>query len=130
MKRIAVLIIAFSLGIIAGAFGYRSAFNRVKVPEVRIVEKEKIVSAPVVRDYAAMPMSEMLAKLQCYDTSAPRLDMSITGSTAKLSAGLCERNWSRDMQIEVNQSGDWKMYVGVAGIAALAGGYAVYKITR
>lgn len=128
MKRVISYIVVLAIGAAAGASGYWRLFECGRQPEIRIVEKEKIISVPVYRNYETMTRDDLQSKLSCYDVSAPRLDAAFKNNTAYLSAGLCDRNWTREIKYEINQSGSWKLFVG--GIFTAAASYGSYKLWR
>lgn len=131
MKRAASYIIVLVIGAAAGAAGYWRLFEYGRQPEIRIVEKTKIVSVPVSRDYSAMRRENLTGKLTCYDTAEPKLDAEFRSGTAYLSAGLCERTWTREIRYEVGSSGNWRYFVGGACAAgAVAGGFMLWRAVR
>jgi hypothetical protein len=125
-----VLLITHAFAASFGAYGYFTLFVKGKKPEIKIVEKKEIITVPVYREYNQMSRSELSEKLTCYDTTEPRLDVEFKNNTAHLSAGLCERNWTRDVTFEVASSSNWKFDVGVAAIGVGVGGLLTYKIIK
>ena len=131
MKRVLSYIIVLIIGAAAGISGYYRIFQYGRQPQIKIIEKMKIVSVPVIRDYESMSSNEIKKQLICYDTAAPRLDVSFDNGTANLSAGLCERNWTREVRYEVGTSGNWKFFVGGAAVAVVVyGGAKLYQRVR
>jgi hypothetical protein len=125
-----VLLITHVIAASFGAYGYYSLFVKGKKPEIKIVEKKDIVTVPVYREYSQLSQGELTEKLTCYDTSEPRLDVAFKNNTAHLSAGLCERNWTRDVTFEIASSSNWKFTIGVAAVGVAAGGFLTYKIIK
>ena len=87
-------------------------------PEPEIKWKTRVQTDIVYRDYPTVSLPECIDKLKCYDTALPRLEYErIDAGTYRIGAGLCGREWTRDLSIEVGEGGNWKFYVG-GGIAA------------
>lgn len=85
--------------------------------EPGIVYRDKIITKTIYRDYPSLTRSDCIEKLSCYDMALPALDIIHKDSNRyELSAGLCERKWKRDIEIELARSGNWKYYI-CAGIA-------------
>lgn len=112
--------------LLAGAFIGGYYFRGEKI---EIIEKKKIEYRTIQRDYNA-PISELQAVLKCYDLGEPRLDAVPTGDWLQLRAGLCQREWTRDIKIIGTSRGGYKMYLTIAGIGTIVGGYCVYKLIR
>lgn len=68
-------------------------------PDIKIVSKEVIKWKPTQRDYKKMTCEDMQKELLRYDTEKPRLDGVMTGDVFTASAGLADRNWSRDFKM-------------------------------
>jgi hypothetical protein len=119
----AVLLLA---GAFAGGYFYRGEGE----PKIKIVEKTKIEYRTIDRDYNAMVPDDWKKALACYDKSEPRLDGAVAGEWLKLSAGLCDRNWSRDIKIAEISSMNWKLIAGVGIAGAALGGYGIYKLMK
>ena len=117
-------IVIFSVGIFSGLFVKGKLFPQ--KPIIQIVEKKEIITVPVYREYTQMSRTQLVDRLTCYDTGKPALDINISDGIAHLSAGLCDRSWSRDVVMQVNESGNWKMYAGVGAAAVIAAGLTVY----
>ena len=89
-----------------------------KSVEPGVITREKIVTKTIYRDYPGMGRGECIDKLMCYDLKTPTLDiMQLDDNKYMLSAGLCEREWKREVSIEVARSGSWRFYVA-GGLAA------------
>lgn len=120
--------------IMAGAMfcvGYATREYAVTVePEVRW--KTKVQTDIVYRDYQSMSIPQCVEKLRCYDTSMPRIEYKrIDAGTYRIGAGLCDREWNRDMSIEVGSGGNWKYFVGGAvGVGAVVGILYLTKTVR
>ena len=99
-----------------------------KSVEPGIITQEKIVTRTVYRDYPVMSRQDCIDKLMCYDTGLPKLDIKvIENNSYHLSAGLCEREWSRDVKIELARSGEWRFYVAGGFAVGLIGAYLLLK---
>jgi hypothetical protein len=99
-----------------------------KTVEPGVIYRDKIITTTIYRDYPGMGRAECIDKLMCYDTREPMLDIQhIEGVQYRLSAGLCDRSWKRDVSIEAGRSGNWKFLVS-GGI--LAGAIGAYMILR
>jgi hypothetical protein len=124
MKSAVIGIILVILFFIGGFFaGYY--YNK---PRTTIIA-QPIISNTVKRPVASMSAEELRPIVLCYDTAEPRLDITIDGRDITASAGLCEREWSRTAQVEVSESGNWKLYVGI-GAGAVATGAVCYFIFK
>jgi hypothetical protein len=99
------------------------AHMKTQAPEIRIETRKEIVwrDRVVYRDYNTITRDDCINQLQCYDTAKPTLDIApLSDNFFRLSAGLCERSWTRDVSLSVGESGNWKYYIG-AGVIVGAG---------
>ena len=96
-------------------------------PEIIFRDKIKWQDKIIYRDYKNMSREKALQQLACFDTARPTLDIKkLNGDLFQLSAGLCEREWTRDVKIKCGTSGNWKFYAG-AGVAGLLAGILLMK---
>ena len=68
-----------------------------------------------------------------YDTENFALDIFAVDNsdfTHRLNAELNGRVGERFVRIEYKQTQDWKIYLCVAGVGSVAGGYIVYKLLK
>ena len=79
------------------------AFTFYKVYGVKTVDKiikQEIKTNVITKDTLTMTTDQLRAELECYYKSNPQLDIAQTGANNYLlSAGLCERNWTRNIII-------------------------------
>lgn len=93
-----------------------------------VIYRDKIVTQTIYRDYPSMSKSDCLDKLMCYDTKQPTLDIQhIDENRYTLSAGLCERKWNRDVEIELARSGAWRYYIAGGVCAGVVAAYLLMK---
>jgi hypothetical protein len=118
-KIAAWLVCVLVFGIVLFFSGY---YYGSKTVEPGVVYRDKIVQKTIYRDYPKLTRSTCIDKLTCYDTAPPSLDITyLEENDFRISAGLCEREWSRDVKIEAARSGAWRFYIAggfAAGIAA------------
>jgi hypothetical protein len=127
MRYLQVGAICALIGLAGGFFLSRKISDPITITKSEIKWQDKIV----YRDYPSFTPAQCIEALKCYDLSKPVLDINkIDGDVYRLDAGLCQRTWTRDIKIEVNQSGNWVYYVGVGAVAAIAGGVAAWKLGR
>jgi hypothetical protein len=68
-------------------------------PRARIV-KEPLQYNTVYRNYAALSHDDCTAIVKCFSESVPELDIDTEGGDSYLlTAGLCDRKWSRKVKI-------------------------------
>ena len=99
------------------------AHMKTQAPEIRIETRKEIVwrDRVVYRDYQSITREDCITQLQCYDTAKPTLDIApLSDNFFRLSAGLWERSWTRDVSLSVGESGNWKYYI-CAGVIVGAG---------
>jgi hypothetical protein len=64
------------------------------------IERHEIKSNVIDKDTSSMTTDQLRAELECYYKSNPSLDIAqINNTDYTLSAGLCERNWTRRITI-------------------------------
>jgi len=108
-----VVVVLLVCSFLAGLFG--RPYLMPTEPEIRW--KTKIQTDVIYRDYGQVSHGQCIQKLQCYDTALPKLEYTkVDAGTYRIGAGLCEREWSRDLTIEVGEGGGWK-YAVCAGVA-------------
>jgi len=75
-------------------------------PDPVVITREEIKYNTVYRDVYKMPPEDCQQELLCYYTSVPALDIEQINNTDEytLSAGLCDRKWSRKVQIRPRDS--------------------------
>ena len=104
-------------------------------PEIVIVKKDVIKWKPAQRDYKKMTCDDMQKELLRYDTEIPRLDGVMSGDVFTASAGLADRNWSRDFKMKSGMNKkDRDLMIGltVVGFAVgfASGAGATYGIMK
>ena len=127
MKNILIAILVLLLfGFCCGIIGF---FIHKKFSKPVIIEREKIVTNTVYRDYQKIVREKCIENLICYDQSEFKLDINpkVIPGEYRITASLCEREAYRDVKIDCGSSGNWKLYLGI-GIGAAATGFACYKI--
>lgn len=72
-------------------------------PGEEIIKKE-IVYNTIEKDPLIMPLSEIQYNLNCFYKSAPRLDIDKYKGEYIITAGLCDRAWSRKVSIRPRDS--------------------------
>lgn len=127
-KWVAVVVVICLVG--AGCFfGGRCSVK----PEIKIVTKTEIKwkDKVVYREYEKYTCSDLAAELLKYDTSEPRLDGVMQGNVFRATAGLNQRDWSRDFTLKAG-AGDSAKWYAIASIlsfvcGAVVGGAVDYK---
>jgi hypothetical protein len=120
-KMAAWLVCIIVLAIVLFFSGY---YYGAKTVEPGVIYRDKIIQKTIYRDYPKMTRVDCIDKLTCYDTALPKLDIThLEDSDFRLSAGLCEREWSRDVQLEAARSGAWRFYIAGGFAAGLAAAY-------
>jgi hypothetical protein len=116
--------------IITGFFTYLY-FTRKPDLKIKIVEKTKIAYKTIYRDYNKITKDDCIKELQKYDISEPKLDGYMENKNIFFAeAGLNNRTWNRRFKLKVNESNNWKYYVGAGVIGASAGGFIIYNILK
>jgi len=130
---IAVVILVAFIGTNIGSFiGGRCSVK----PDIKIVEKEKIVwkDKVIYRDYEKFTCSDLAAELLKYDTSEPRLDGIIQDNVFHATAGLNDREWSRDFKLKAGTDEKALYYVltffGGMVAGGVIGGACDYAVTH
>jgi hypothetical protein len=78
---------------------------RLADPGVVEVKTTEVRYNTVERDISAVPLQELQRELLCYWNAFPLLDIRHeSGNLYTLSAGLCERNWSKKAYIRPRDS--------------------------
>ena len=113
-------------GIVFGAGFFISEHTREE--KIKIVKQTEIQYVPVVREYSRLTRDDCIARLQCYDTSAPMLNAEVKENMIHLTAGLCERRWERGIYVESASSSSWRYYVGIGVTGLVIGGIAAWKL--
>jgi hypothetical protein len=122
--------------LLLGAFaaGFFSGRRTTEPRTITITKKEIEWRDKIVyRDYPALSLPDCTKALQCYDSAKPSLDIArASGGSYVLTAGLCERTWRREIEIECQTDGNWKLYVGIGIGAVVVGGigYGAYRLFR
>lgn len=127
-KSIGILIFIIYTSSIFASGWYYGRKNMKKAP-IRIIEKTQIKYVTKYRDYKTMNRRELEYELKRYDTYPPRLDGEIRGEWFVATAGLGERNWSREFRLEVGGDDTWKYYVA-GSLAVLGIGTYIYIKNR
>jgi len=95
--RVVIALILFLSGVFAGWKLADPGVVEIKTTEVRYNTIE--------RDISALPLQELQRELLCYWNATPSLDIKHdSGNIYSLSAGLCERNWSKTAYIRARDS--------------------------
>lgn len=99
--------------------------------EIKIVEKTKIVTKYIDRDYSAMSRDGLASELMKYDKGQFLLDGEmVSPETIHITGRLYRREAERDIKFKIKGTSNIRFYVGVGIVGALAGGYVVYKIKK
>lgn len=100
---------------------------------VKIAGKTKIIYKSIDRDYDKLTKTNCIKELKRYGTDIPRLDGHIEQPNIFYAeAGLYDRTWSRKfkLKVKVNESSNWRYYVGFGVLGTIAGGTIIYKIMK
>lgn len=129
MKTLRLIIVGIIGFVILGtALFFCGYYYGSRSVEPGVIHRDKIITRTIYRDYPTVTREECIDKLRCYDTRDPLLDIRhVEGITYHLSAGLCEREWGRDVQIEVGRSGAWRYYIGTGVAAGLVAAYLLMR---
>lgn len=123
-KTIGLLIVMVYTASIFASGWYYGRKNMKKAP-VRIVERTIVKYNTIYRDVKKMNRRELEYEINQFYTMPPRLDGEIHGEWFVATAGLGDRNWSREFKLEVGSDDNWKYYV--AGSLAILGiGTCIY----
>lgn len=127
---ITILTFFLAWGIACSFVGYQYAkktSDPIVVTKYETQWKDKVI----YRNYANLPVEDMIKDLKCYDTSEFKLDINKIKEPSyyKIEGSLCGREASRDVLIQANTSGNWKLYAGI-GIAGAATGFALYHFGK
>ena len=122
-----LLFAIYSASVFCGGW-YYSRKNMKKAP-VRIVEKTVVKYNTIYRDVKKMDRKELEYELNQFYKMPPRLDGEIYGEWFVATAGLGDRNWSREFRLEVGSDNNWKYYV-VGSLAVLGIGTYIYIKNR
>jgi hypothetical protein len=117
----------FSGGFLAGYLYKQPA------PAGGIIQGE-IVQNIIGKNPANLPIAEKDKELKCFYQSNFILDIKQKDNTNSYVAysALCGRSASREFTIPVAQSGNWKLYAGIAigGVVVAGGIYGGYKLIK
>lgn len=121
-------IILISAGI-AGTLFYQYLYP--PPAEIKIVEKTKIISKPIIRDYTKYTRISLESELMKYDKGPFLLDGEmVSPETIHITGRLYRREAERDIKLEIKGTSNIRFYVGVGIVGAVAGGYVIYKIKK
>jgi len=122
----------FFIGLgIAGTLVYQEYFKEQEKPRVEIVEKTKIVTKYVTRDYDKIPKNDLIKELQAYDKGPFDLDGEMSSPYVfHARAKLHKRTAERDFKLKVHETPNFKYYVGAGIAGVIAGGIVVYKLRK
>ena len=125
VQKIIVSIVCFILFCVFVFFsGYYYATKSI---EPGVIYKDKIVTNTVFRD-RNLTFDECRGHLDKYDQGEFLLDIKHKKDNEyTISGELHERKASRDVEIEIARSGDWKFYVAGAALAGAAFSLAVFR---
>lgn len=116
---------------IAGTIVYQEYFKDKEKPRVEIVEKTKVVTKYVYRDYNKIPKDDLIKELQQYDKGPFILDGDMTGPyTLHARAKLHKRTAERDFKFKVHETSKFKYYIGAGIVGLITGGVIVYKVIK
>lgn len=91
----------------------------------------KVTAPKVKRDYDLLSIEGLRKELELYDTSKPQTTIKRTKNIFKPNKVILEtklHDRKIKTEIELGQSGNWKIYGSLAVAGAIVGGYIVYKI--
>lgn len=121
------IVVIYTMSVFASGW-YFSRRNLKKAP-IKIVERTQIKYVTKYREYKSMNRRELEYELKRYDTYPPRLEGEIHGEWFVATAGLGDRNWSREFKLEVGSDDNWKYYVA-GSLAVLGVGTYIYLKNR
>jgi hypothetical protein len=131
MKKIAFFMTFFIVwSSICSFLGFQYAKKSIEPITITKYEtqwKDKVI----YRDYTKLPLEDIITDLKCYDTSEFKLDINKVKEPSyyRIDGSLCGRSAYKDVLIEANTSGNWKLYAGI-GVAGIATGFAIYHFGR
>jgi len=126
-----IIAVVVAISIVAGGsfIGGRCSVK----PDIKIVYRTEIKwkDRVVYRNYEQMSCQDIQRELLAYDTGKPRLDGIIEGQYLHATAGLHDREWSRDFKLK-SGAGDSAKWYAVASVlsfvaGAICGGAVDYK---
>jgi len=128
------LLLFFSTVLLIGSFLGGWFLNK-KLTEPKKIIETKIITKVIYRKYKDLSREKLIEDLKLYDLGEPKLfisDIKIKGGIFddkilqfKNNASLSKREWSRDGEIEVAKSGNWKFYIGAGITAGVGAGLAI-----
>jgi hypothetical protein len=118
-------IILWSIICLCGGYFIGKKLTKPVIIQGETIWKDKII----YRDYAKMPVAEKDKKLKCYDQGEFFLTFKpIEEDKYRIQGNLCEREAYKDIEIEIGESGNFKLYLGF-GVAVLACA-TIFAMTR
>jgi len=124
-QKIIVSIVCFILFCVFVFFsGYYYGTRNI---EPGVIYKDRVVTNTIYRD-RALTFDECKGHLEKYDQGNFILDIKHKEENRYTIYGeLHERKASRDVEIELSRSGDWRFYVAGAALAGAAFSLAVFR---
>ena len=94
----------------------------------RIISKTETISKPIIRNYAALPATELTDRLKAYDTGVFKIDGALHNNVFRVDAVLSERTANREFTLSIGQGGGYKFYIAAGAVGICAGAYLTYKL--
>lgn len=128
-KSIALLIVVVYTASIFVSGWYYGSQNMKKSP-IQIAETTTMKYNTINRDVKKMNRRELEYEINQYYKIPPRLEGEIHGEWFVATAGLGDRNWSREFKIEVGGDNNWKYYVAIGSLTLVGIGTYIYLKNR
>ena len=100
-------------------------------PEIKII-RGKTKYTTIYKDVYKMPVAELQTELNCYYKSPYIINFNhVADNNYIIQSQLCDRKAEKEIKIEVSETSNFKLYMGLGiGAGVLGGGVLLYSVLK